>query len=56
MPLCIAPVLISKIISQSDALSRYFEAIALDNIPLIDNEYDIKETLVSKDSILKVYI
>jgi hypothetical protein len=34
--------------------SRYFEAIALDNIPLIDFEYDKHNFLVEEDSILRV--
>lgn len=35
--------------------SRYFEAIALDNIPLIDMEYDIGEYLISRQNILRVH-
>lgn len=34
--------------------SRYFEAIALGNIPFIDFEYDMDNFLVNKDSFLRV--
>ena len=34
--------------------SRYYEAIALDNIPFIDNEYDVDNFVVSESSILRV--